>query len=180
MIDLTNKGLPNVIVINGKPFSIFTDFRLWMRFEISITHASKEEPIDIGYLFMNERPIMCDVSDLYQFSRPEQVLPRQIGHESDAIVLDFEIDSDLIYAAFKGQYNIDLVDIDELHWWKFLALLRGLNESTVLHQVMQYRVYEPNTDKKSDPYQRLRDMWEIERITPEEQAEIDAINKMFK
>lgn len=45
---------------------------------------------------------------------------------------------------------------------------------------MQYRVYEPNTDKKSDPYQRLRDMWEIERITPEEQAEIDAINKMFK
>lgn len=182
MIDLTNKGLPNVITINGKPFSIYTDYRVWMKFEISIVHSrmSGADGVDIGYLFKNERPTHCDVTDLFVFSRPKNVLPRDIGGQSDVIVLDYELDSDLIYAAFLGQYGIDLIDVKELHWHKFLALLRGLNEGTTLRQVMQYRSYEKNTDKHMDPYQKLRDMWEIERISADEQAEIDKINDMFK
>lgn len=180
MIDLTNKALPNVLVIDGKAFSIYTDFRVWMKFEIELTKVtSKDQTIDIGYLFKNERPMYCDVNELLTFARPKNVLPRQIGTSSDAIAIDFEIDSDLIYSAFLGQYGIDLVEVEELHWHKFLALLRGLNDSTLLHQVMQYRMYE-KSNEKGDPYQKLRDMWEIERITPEEQAEIDEINALFK
>ena len=91
-----------------------------------------------------------------------------------------QVNADLIYAAFLGQYGIDLVDIDELHWHKFLALLRGLNDSTLLHQVMQYRCYEKTTRKDVDPYERLRSMWEIEYITKAEQDEIDEVNAMFK
>ena len=182
MIDLTNKGLPNVITIDGKPFSIFTDFRVWMKFEISVVHSKLEgdSQVEIGYLFKNERPTFCNIEDLYVFSRPKNVLPRDFGHGSDVIALDYEIDSDLIYAAFLGQYGIDLVDIDELHWHKFLALLRGLNDSTLLHQVMQYRCYEKTTQKDVDPYERLRSMWEIEYITKAEQEEIDEVNAMFK
>lgn len=180
MIDLTNKALPNVLVIDGKAFSIYTDFRVWMKFEIELTKVtSKDQVIEIGYLFKNERPMYCDVNELLKFARPKNVLPRQIGNTSDAIAIDFEIDSDLIYSAFLGQYGIDLMEVEELHWHKFLALLRGLNDSTLLHQVMQYRMYERSTEK-GDPYQKLRDMWEIERILPEEQAEIDEINAMFK
>lgn len=181
MIDLTQKTLPNVIEIDGKVFSIYTDFRVWMKFEISLTKlTSTEDTIEIGYLFKNDRPIYCNVNELLTFSRPKNVLPRQIGKQSDAIVLDFEIDSDLIYSAFLGQYGIDLIDIEYMHWHKFLALLHGLNDQTLLRQVMGYRVYEKNTEKGGDPYQKLRDMWEIERITPEEQAELDEINALFK
>ena len=182
MIDLTNKGLPNVIEINGKPFSIYTDFRVWMRFEISVVHLKLEggNGLDVGYLFKNERPTFFDISDLFVFSRPKNVLPREIGHGSDVIALDYEIDSDLIYSAFLGQYGIDLIDIEELHWHKFLALLRGLNDSTLLRQVMQYRCYEKTSRKDVDPYEKLRDMWSIEYITKEEQDEIDQVNAMFK
>ena len=32
MIDLTEKSLPNTIQVQGRDFSIHTDFRIWMRF----------------------------------------------------------------------------------------------------------------------------------------------------
>lgn len=179
MMNLTMKGLPNVVEINGNPYSIYTDFRLWMRFEIAVSKMRRSDRIEIGYLFKNERPMYCNVTDLFAFSRPQNPLPRSMGH-SNVIALDYEVDADLIYAAFLGQYGIDLIDVEDLHWHKFLALLRGLNESTKLREVMGYRCYEKNTDKNRDVYAELRYAWEIEPpMTEEEQMEIDNFNRIF-
>lgn len=74
MIDLTNKGLPNVITIDGKPFSIFTDFRVWMKFEISVVHSKLEggSQVEIGYLFKNERPTFCNIEDFIRVFKTEK------------------------------------------------------------------------------------------------------------
>lgn len=179
MIDLTKRGLPNVVEINGEPFSIYTDFRLWMKFEIEVSRMKQTDRIDISYLFKNEMPECCDLTDLYAFSRPQNELPRSIGN-SDVIVLDYVIDADLIYSAFLGQYGIDLVDIEELHWHKFLALLGSLNDSTKLREVMGYRCYKKETRKDYDPYMELREAWMIEPCMSESEiAELDEFNKMF-
>ena len=180
MMNLTKKGLPNVVMIGGSPFSIYTDFRLWLRFEIEVGKMKRGEQIDISYLFKNDRPDYCDLRELFAFSRPQNELPRSIGGHSDVIVLDYEIDSDLIYSAFLGQYGIDLIDVEELHWHKFLALLGGLNESTKLREVMGYRCYKKETRKDYDAYAELRSAWEIiPPISEEEQAELDEFNKLF-
>lgn len=178
MIDLTKRALPNTVMVGGRAYSIYTDFRLWMRFEIAVSKLQHGETIDISYLFKNDMPIYCDLTELFAFSRPESPLPRQISH-SDVIVLDYELDSDLIFAAFLGQYGIDLCDIKELHWHKFLALLGGLNESTKLREVMGYRCYQ-KSDEKKDPYEELRRAWEIELpMSEEKQAELEDFNKIF-
>ena len=57
MIDLTQKALPNTVMVGGRAYSIYTDFRLWMRFEIAVNKLRKGETIDISYLFKNEMPI---------------------------------------------------------------------------------------------------------------------------
>ncbi len=179
MMDLTKRGLPNVVEINGIPYSIYTDFRLWMRFENSVKHMKRNEGIDVSYLFKNEMPLHCDLRELFAFSRPKNELPRPIRH-SNVIALDYELDADLIYSAFLGQYGIDLVDIEDLHWHKFLALLNGLNESTRLYAVMGYRCYEKHSDKNRDVYEELRQSWEIiPPMTEEEQAEIDKFSELF-
>lgn len=178
MMDLTKKALPNTVVVGGRAYSIYTDFRPWMRFEIAVGKLQRGETIDISYLFKNDMPAYCDLAELFAFSRPASPLPRQISH-GNVIVLDYELDSDLIFAAFLGQYGIDLCDVKELHWHKFLALLGGLNESTKLREVMGYRCYERSNDKK-DPYEELRRAWEIEPpMSEEEQVEIDEFNRMF-
>lgn len=179
MMDLTKRGMPNVVEINGVPYSIYTDFRVWMRFEISVSKMRKDEIIDIGYLFKNERPAYCSIPDLLTFSRPRNPLPRPIGH-SDAVVLDYEMDADLIYSAFLGQYGIDLIEVEDLHWHKFLALLQGLESGTRLREVMGYRCYEKSNSKECDIHEELRRAWEIDRISPEEQEEIDKFSSYFE
>lgn len=178
MIDLTKKALPNTVMVGGRAYSIYTDFRLWMRFEIAVSKLRRGETIDISYLFKNDMPSYCDLTELFVFSRPHSPLPRLVSH-SDVIALDYELDSDLIYAAFLEQYGIDLCEVD-LHWHKFLALLGGLNDSTKLRKVMGYRCYERSDDKK-DPYEELRRAWEIEPpMSEEEQAEIEEFSNLFK
>lgn len=108
-----------------------------MRFEIDVSKLKHGETLDVSYLFKNEMPVYCDLRELFQFSCPESVLPRPI-HQSNVIVLDYEIDAELIYAAFFGQYGIDLFEVNEFA----LALLKGVNDSTVLAKVMGYRSYE--------------------------------------
>ena len=99
-MNLTKKALPNTVVVGGRAFSIYTDFRLWMRFEIDVSKLKHGETLDVSYLFQNEMPVYCDLRELFQFSRPESVLPRPI-HQSNAIVLDYEIDAELIYGAVR-------------------------------------------------------------------------------
>lgn len=180
MIDLTQNSLPNTITVSGREYSIYTDFRVWMRFENSLKGCHENDQIEIGYLFKNERPIYSNIRDILAFSRPPRELPRAVrGTSSDAIVIDFEIDGDLIYAAFLQQYGIDLVEIPELHWHKFLALLHGL-KGTKLDEIMSYRCYEKQQNKDIDPYEELREAWTIvPPLSQEEEDELEAFNAML-
>ena len=178
MMNLTERGMPNVVEIGGIPYSIYTDFRIWMKFEIAVSKMKSTDRIDIGYLFKNEKPVYCSLPELFVFSRPYSPLPRPVSH-SNVITIDYELDADLIYAAFLGQYGIDLMEVRELHWHKFLALLKGINENTRLREVMGYRCYEKSTDKDRDVYAEMRRAWEIERVTVEEQTEIERFSNYF-
>ena len=176
MIDLTKKGgLPNVVEIDGSPYSVYTDFRLWMRFEVEVSKLQYGQNIDVSYLFINEMPARCNLEELLEFSRPKSELPRSRGH-SDVIALDYELDADYIYSAFLSQYGIDLLEVD-MHWYKFLALLKGLKNEMIC-DIMSWRCYEKSDDKK-DIYAELREAWRIERISPQEQIEINKFSSYF-
>ncbi len=119
---------------------------------------------------------------LASFAFPEKELPKNLGKSTDEIILDYEKDADLIYAAFYHYYNIDLMDSSlHLHWYKFCALLDGLKD-TRLNEVMGYRFYEPKqSDGKEYKEQmlRLKEMWRIEKpLTEEEQSEINKFEKL--
>ena len=124
-------------------------------------------------------PFNPDLSDLLAFSRPYSELPRKIQEDDDITVIDWEIDGDLIYAAILGQYGIDLYEVKDLHWHKFLAMIKGLSEQTKLREVMQYRAYKKETGKNVDQYERLRYAWEIRRTSAEEDQELREFSRVF-
>lgn len=178
MISLTKKGLPNVVVINGNPYSIYTDFRLWMRFEIELGKMKKGDYLDISYLFKNEMPAYCNINELLVFCRPSSKLPRS-SSQKEVQVIDYELDADYIYAAFLSQYGIDLCDIDHLHWYKFLALLKGLKNDERIKEIMSYRCYEKNNGKK-DIYEELKEAWRIDDLEEENPEEIEKFSQYFQ
>ena len=180
MINLTERNaLPDTVIVGGREFRVNTDFRVWMKFEISLTKMRKDDLLSVDYLFVNDMPNFCNINDLLEFSRPRNELPRPIFGNPDVVVVDYELDSDLIYSAFLGQYGIDLVEIEHLHWHKFLALLAGVNESTRLREVMGYRCYEKSTEKEDIWRAKLKRAWEIDRMTMEEKEELDKFSNMF-
>lgn len=180
MIDLTEKNtLPDTVIVEGREFKVHTDFRVWMKFEISLTKMNRDDLLPIEYLFPGDAPRYCNINSLLEFCRPKHELPRQVFGNSNTIVLDYELDADLIYSAFLGQYSIDLVEIEHLHWYKFLALLSGLNDSTRLREIMGYRCYEPSNEKEEIWRSKLKRAWEIDRITMEEKEELDKFSNLF-
>ena len=167
MIDLTQRALPDTVMVDGRAFLIKTDYRIWIRF---MQEAAKGKPFDCSYVFVADFPPYIPITALLEFAQPPKELPRQTEH-NDAIVLDYKIDGDLIYAAFWEQYGIDLIETD-LHWHKFIALLNGINETTALAKVMGYRSYKKG-QKTKDPYQQMKRAWEI--IPPRSEEEAEAI-----
>lgn len=175
MIDLTKRALPNTITVDGKAYSIYTDFRIWMRFSMEVKSIS-QNGMDVSYIFKNDMPSKCDISALMEFASPHNEVPRGAG--TDVIVLDYMIDSDFIFAGFMEHYGIDLTTVKELHWHKFLALLRGL--TIQLKDIMQYRSYRKDERKDVDVYEELRRAWEIiPPLTEEEQQELDEFSRTF-
>lgn len=61
---------------------------------------------------------------------------KESDYEND-ILYDFVQDSERIYSAFYARYHIDLAK-EEMHWFKFLALLADLRECSFT-DVMGYR-----------------------------------------
>lgn len=68
---------------------------------------------------------------------------RTVGSSSDGKkvvrLYDFEQDGDLIWAAFLAQYGVDLCEVEYLHWWKFVAMFRNLDEGQQISRIMGWR-----------------------------------------
>lgn len=174
MIDLTKKALPNTITVDGKAYSIYTDYRVWLRFTIDA--ENNKGGFDVSYIFKNTMPERVKISDLMVFASPQNELPRKLD-SSNEILLDFKLDADLIYSAFMGQYGIDLLEVD-LHWHKFLALLSGITEGTKLAEVMGYRGYNKN-NSKGDPYEKMKRAWRIEKEIDDNSEDAEEFERLF-
>lgn len=166
---LLNK-LDNKVILDGKEVYIDLDFRNFIRLELMSQDPSIDDFTRITVTLNNfygtssiieyKKAIRIildyytsDGSDLYEVEEEDkQKREARSSSSPNKPILDFNYDAGLIYAAFKEQYNIDLIDIDFLHWWKFKALLLGLNENTKLSKVMYYRGVE--IDSKMDKEQK--------------------------
>ena len=71
-----------------------------------------------------------------------QLPPRPVVGRPQKL-MDFEADSDYIYASFKQAYGMDLIkERGRLTWRRFCDLLDGLPEKTKLKEVMRIRAMD--------------------------------------
>lgn len=177
---------------DGTEYPIHSDFREWIRFESLITNADVPENLKF---FIALRLIFADnVPDDFHaahefigwFYRGGKELPED-NENSGGIVLtsrrvyDYEYDSDYIFAAFMEQYGIDLSEIPYLHWWKFLALFKGLHDCKMT-DIMGYRGAEITDDLPDSRKAFLMDMQELFElpVSLTEQRRIEAARKFLE
>lgn len=147
---LTEKP-PKFLTISGKEHVISTDFRDILRIIEVLENQEKSEAekalLALTLFYVGDVP-----SDLKQAARglsdffamgkkTEAVTRKEAGSGGDATRpdLSFTADAGMIYAAFLAQYGLDLIEIKELHFWQFRALLDGLEPERRISEIRRCR-----------------------------------------
>lgn len=144
--------LPTSVNVCGKSYNITSDFRSFIIFEKIITDntLSSQEKVQksVDLFYTVEQPE--DIEEafnaiLFFYACGEKVKKdKKVKKNGDVVIkqkkiYSFEYDAPYIYAAFLTQYNIDLNDIEYMHWWKFQALFQGLESHNKIVEIMGYR-----------------------------------------
>ena len=96
---------------------------------------------------------------------------------------DENYDDSYIYSAFLSQYNIDLQDINDLHWWKFKAMFESLKEDNKICEIMKYRASDLSKIKDKEEkafYKKMKQIYKLpEYIDKEQKEKEDEIAKIL-
>lgn len=117
-----------------------------------------------------------DIVWFYTIGKSEEETSQRGTNRKTKQIYSYIFDNELIYSAFKDQYNVDLQDINYLHWWKFKAMFEGLKSDNKIVEVMGYRATELNTIKDKEMkkfYKKMKRLYALPDMRTEEQKEYD-------
>lgn len=167
---------------------IRTDFRESIKFELlmqdnkideqtKIIQALKLYYYDISKI-ENVKQAVSDVLWFYSCGK-EKINVEENKNENrvnSKQIYSYEFDDEYIYSAFMEQYKIDLNSIKYLHWWKFKALINGLNENIHFVKIIGYRAIDLSKIKDKDMklnYKKLKKQYALPDMRTIEQKEAD-------
>lgn len=184
--------LPEALEINGREYSVITDFREWIRFSDML---KSDIPPEFKLEFLSEM-FLEEVPDLYTEDGIEEAMDAITSflslsgtefpdissdeanseEESEEVEYEeqrakkaiyYEQDAPYIISAFRREYQIDLLSVPYMHWWEFRMLLDGLSEESQIKK----RIYWRTCDVSKMDKKERREILKIRRsITiPEEE-----------
>lgn len=146
--------LPNTITVGGGSYKLITDFRRWILLaELFETEVDGFTAADCAAMLvcpairsvLRADPslaaeFICEVGWFALCGDDPCEKNEKRGERSsrNMPIFDFEIDSERIFASFMAVYGIDLTAVN-MHWWKFMALLRCLPRDCAFMQVVDLR-----------------------------------------
>lgn len=183
-MSILTDALPDKVDICGEMYAVKTDFRTWLRFDELVTESVTDESnileIIQTCLILDEKKLTGTwidvIAALFKFYAGSAAGKKGKGKESGSgkrRVYSFTHDAELIYAAFLGQYGIDLQTAD-LHWWQFLALFRGLCGDHRICEIMNIRdmdLSEIKDKKQKAHYAKLQQMYKLPDNRTDEEKE---------
>lgn len=168
LIDL----VPTTVNIDNREYEINSDFRTSILFELLMQDGTIEEDDKILMalqLYYPDIPenIKKAIEQMLWFYRCGKDVSSSKGNgKSKGVtqIYSFEYDDDYIYSAFLDQYNIDLQDIEYLHWWKFKAMFKSLKDDNMIVKIMGYRSMDLSKVKDKEQkayYKKMQELYKI-------------------
>lgn len=163
-----------------------TNFRIGIAFEIMMQNpkysmqAKTYQALKLFYPEMDKikdtKKAIDDIIWFYSCGRSEEKTSQKNKKGKNKQIYSYEFDNDLIYSAFKNQYNVDLEETEYLHWWKFKAMFNGLKSDNRIVEIMGYRAMELSKIKDKDMkkhYKQLQEEYKLPDMRSEEEKEED-------
>lgn len=194
-MSLLTEPLPDFILVQGEKYSIKTDFPTWIQFEEVMLNRDLDIYSKItAALKLCFDPEKCKrlppsidgiLPGMYNFflcgreTRPR--CPEKGSGRRNQRIFSYSEDAEYIYAAFLEQYGIDLCTSRNLHWWRFSALFKGLNENVRLMKIISYRSIDSGSvsdSAKRTFYSKMKKLYALPDNRSEEQKEMDMAQEL--
>ncbi len=135
-MNILTQRLPESVVLGGKSYKINADFKTAVKI---ISYAEENSGVKLliyalktFYVQLPEN-IGLAIEGMNSFYKGDKTNKGEKGE-----IFSLNKDADLIFSSFMSQYKINLAE-DNLHWYVFLALLKGLCGENVFSKVMAIR-----------------------------------------
>jgi len=185
------KSDPEYVTYKGQRYDIDTDYKTALRcLEVvdDETISDMERTLAVIYILFGFLPE--DTEGLEFFLQKAQLF-LQCGETTETQTnrkkdMDLFKDSDYIQASFESDYGIDLQQLGHMHWWRFMRLIGGLTETSILARIRQIRNINPNDIKDPKTKQEILEMQkelsldDRARLTDEEIAENNRAMEAFE
>jgi hypothetical protein len=138
-MNILTEKLPASVVVKGRKYKINADFKTALKI---INYSEKEQGVKLMIYalktFYDEVPedIEGAILAMRKFYNSSGEESKNTGRKEP--LFSFVKDADLIFSSFYSQYGINLTQ-DNLHWYVFLALLRGICGDNVFSRVLEIR-----------------------------------------
>lgn len=182
--------MPDHIVVEGAVYCINPTFKavlkcLAMLEDCEIPDGYKPEYLK-RWFFVENYPVdaLAVFHEFVSVERYVYIDPFAEAREragQDEPKWDSDFDADQIYASFYQAYKIDLFE-EDMHWYKFIALLKGLPDGTAFVDRIHLRTKDLSHYKGNDLMKitELKQSVQIPpKYTPEELAEIAEFEHMW-
>lgn len=135
--------LPTTVTVNEEQLVIDTDFRTCLKVILAfedpeLTTAEKYEIL---------------IENLYETRPPVEYIEQALEAAIDFLdgpnlpssenpgkrLYSFEKDAVMIFSAFNQTHRVDLTNVQNMHWWKFLALFMDLGTDTSFCSLVSLR-----------------------------------------
>ena len=170
-MNIITDRLPEAVIFGSKSYPIKTDFKVWLRFHGIITDKNKSpaEKFTDAVLCCFDSEKCKKLPDNYEETMSVLFsffagMPKDVKTaKSVEKVFDFTQDSEYIFVSFLAEYGIDLSE-SSMHWYKFLALLGGLSESSQLKKAIAWRsvnLADIKDSKKRSLYRKMKEFYSL-------------------
>lgn len=176
----------NEVVKDRIKIDFDTNFKIGIAFELMMQNhkysiqAKTYQALKLFYPEMNKikdtKKAIDDIVWFYSCGRSEEKTSQKNKKGKNKQIYSYEFDNDLIYSAFKNQYNVDLEEIEYLHWWKFRAMFNGLKSDNRIVEIMGYRAMDLSKIKDKEMkkhYKQLQEEYKLPDMRSEEEKEED-------
>lgn len=177
---------PEYVIYHDQKIPIKTDFRNGLRalhVANDATISSFEKVYGLIYILFGVIP---DSEEMAEFLWKKGKAYLQCGdsdEEQNARTkdMDFDYDMGFIEASFQSDYGIDLQTAN-MSWWRFIRLISGFTEQSVMSRVRQIRTTDLNEYKDPKTREKIakakRDLAFDTEYSDEEKALIEQFNAL--
>ena len=178
MFNILTDLMPDRVTVDGEECYMKTHFKRWIEFELIMTNPKLKDEIKLAAILpLCFKKLPSDADKAVKACMKFYCGNVKRGKAGAKTSYSFLYDAELIYAAFMTQYGIDL-SVENIHWYKFRALFKGLKSDNKISEVMQLREMNLSEIKDADirrKYQQLKKLWELPDLRTDSEKESEIV-----